>query len=354
MRACGTISCMKTTAFLFLFALLSAAPGAEERLIPFDEFFISVAFVVTPKLEVAVQVQRGGDEPQGRTGIALVSPTSLHSKGALEPDEVASLVAACDAALNARAYHKEIWHGNEKWVYETVKVDDHTRVSVGGVVFEWYETLKLKEALVQATVAEAWFKKLLTERTLPAQTAVARPLRVRSPNLNFKVGEVSGDGLTYAVALKQSSSNPSQQYQVQQVVNFKRPGGYQGNMYGVYGGWIGAMMEQVALALDAVQRKKDFTYEAPPDAAEGRYGKFSVTANLTTQKADVVIDMSRPFEKPNTSGIILMPRHLNEEKPLVQGSFAVRDLAAIRKLTTQGEAWAKWFAEHEAWFFEGK
>ncbi|MCX6847807.1 MAG: hypothetical protein NTY98_02705 [Verrucomicrobia bacterium] len=99
---------MKTTAALlsFLFAWLAAA-GAEERLIPIDEFYLSVpvndspgANGKRPGLRVAVMVQRGEHEPQGGTIIKVSCPGLQNSIGPLETDEVAAFLEACAAATS--------------------------------------------------------------------------------------------------------------------------------------------------------------------------------------------------------------------------------------------------------------
>ncbi len=337
---------MKTTAALLLFALPAAgvsAAGAEERLIPFDEFFLSVP--VTGRLnfdglQLAVQMRRGVNEPVGRTGIEVVrSRVSLPDR-TLTAEELAALMEALNAALKAQPYRREVPRGLDKSVFETAKVDDHTRVRMhrpdeGEVLFEPEETIKLKLALEQALVAEAWLKKLLTERTLPVQTAEAHPPKGPSPYLKSEVGKVSGEGLTYEVALSNLPPPQAPEFRVEQGLSFYTP---RGIFYSKRGEKVKRMMEHVALALDAVGRKEAFTFDAMQDGDEGERGEFTVTANLETHKADVVIDPGRAFG-----------RHA----PAL-GSFAVAQTAAIRKLLAQGDAWQKWLTEHEVWFLEAE
>ena len=51
----------------------------------------------------------------------------------------------------------------------------------------------------------------------------------------------------------------------------------------------------VALALNAVGKKQAYQFEAPPDGPKDSSGRFTVTANLTTQKADVTFEPGRFF-----------------------------------------------------------
>lgn len=336
---------MKTTAALFLFALLAtgvSAAGAEERLIPFDEFYLSVP--VTGKLKfdglrVVVQVRRGANEPVGRTGIEVVRHVTSIPDRTLTAEELAALMEALNAALKAQPYRREVPRGIYKSVFETVKVNDQTRVRMHrpeqgrAVLFEPEVTIKLKLALEQALVTETWLKKLLTERTLPVKTAAAHPPKAPAGFLRSEAGKVSGEVLTYEVALRNLNSPQVPEFRVEQGLSFSIP--RELSISG-YGEWVKRMMEHVALALDAVGRKEAYTFEDEPDGPEGHSGKYTVTANLAAQKADVVIDMSKYLEN----------------EPLIRGSFAMAQLDAIRKLAAQGDAWEKWLTEHAGWFLE--
>lgn len=335
---------MKTPAALFFaFTLLAAAvTAAETRLIPFDEFFVSVPVTANLKfdgLRVVVQVRRGVNEPVGRTGIEVVRHVTSIPDRTLTAEELAALMEALNAALQAKPCRREVPRGIYKSVFEAVKVNDHTRVRMHrpeqgrAVLFEPEVTSKLKLALEQALVAEAWLKKLLTERTLPVKTAEAHPPKAPAPFLESEVGEVSGEVLTYEVALTNLNSPQVPEFRVEQRLSFSIP--RELSISG-HGEWVKRMMEHVALALDAVGRKEAYTFEDEPEGPEGHSGKYSVTANLATQKADVVIDMSKYLEN----------------EPLIRGSFAMAQLDAIRKLAAQGDAWEKWLTEHAGWFLE--
>lgn len=332
---------MKTTAALFLFALLAAgvsAAGAEERLIPFDEFYLSVP--VTGKLNfdglrVVVQVRRGVNEPVGRTGIEVVRHVTSIPDRTLTAEELAALMEALNAALKEQPYHREVPRGIYKSVFETLKVNDHTQLRMHrpelgrAVLFEPEVTSKLKLALEQALIAESWLKKLLTERTLPVKTAAAHPPKAADFILTSKLGEVAVEGLGYEVSLTHDRRWQAEPYQVTHEVKYYS----HGRAVSMSGGaWVRDMLTEVSHALRAVAKGQKF--EAT--TTQGRRGDgFTVTANLETQRADMTFDGSF------TGGL----SHY-------QGSFSKEHLAAIEKLANSGEARAYWFSQHESWFFE--
>ncbi len=330
------ISTMKTTAapfFLsFLFSLLAWAVHAEERLIPLDEFHATMPMMPGLKskgLEVEVWVQRDVNAPEGATGVA-VRCAPLHL---LKPEEVAALAEACAAALKDEDFRKEIDGYNGKFEYEAKTVEGRKCVLVqrgAELVLIPEEIAKLKEALAlaQAAAAEAWYKMLLTARTLPEKTAQAHPPKAANLFFTAKLGEVPAEGLDYEVSLRywNFSSRWVTTFRAAHNLKFARGGGTGGE-------WVKLMMEQVALALEAVGRKEAFACESPPDAKQY---KFTVKPNLMTQKADVA------FEQNLATGW-----HLQ-----AQGSFGVAQLAKIREVMAKGEALEKWFKEHEGWFLE--
>ena len=338
---------MKTTAFLFLLALLSAAPGAaEERLIPFEDFLISVtvkdpAKRESPKVEVTLQVERNALKHKPGTAIEVTCPVLASANRTLEHEDVAALMGACAAAMSGQEYRQEV---RPKTVYEVVTVSEGRRVRMrrdGEVLFAPQEAGWLKEMLAQATAAEAWYKMLLTARTLPVKTAEARPPQATYYYLSSKVGEVRGKGLGYEAAFEHYKLHyklkQSQGYGVRMGLYLDEPPPT------AYGRWVQRLKGQVELALEAVRKQQAFAYESPPEQTAGAggaviTGKFSVTANLATQQAEVDIGPDLSMD-------------LIEFRGHVQGSFGVAQLAELRELDARVEAQAKWFTEHEAWFF---
>jgi hypothetical protein len=339
MRACGCISCMNTTAAFFLSTLLLAAAAAgakDERLIPIDDFSIIVHVNDRPPvagrwegLRVTVSVFRGGEEPVGSTITRVSCPGISAPYRTLEEEDVAVFQKACAAALQGQDFREEVRMSMGRTVYEVVTVDGKKRVSLqrgGTVLLAPEEGARLKESLAQAAAAVAWYQKLLSERTLPAKTAAAHPPVAADYFLSSKLGEVHAEGLDYEVAV----THHREPYQVEHALRYIRLGGFEST---VSGPWVEDMLGEVARALRAVAKGQKFEVTSTRNRSGDGYG---VRANLTTQQADVEFDAGSDFGKQSR----------------VQGAFTADQLAAILKIAAGGEAREKWFAEHEAWFFE--
>lgn len=333
---------MKTPAALFFaFTLLAAAvTAAETRLIPFDEFFVSVpvedvtaAAGGASGIQVSVRVSRGVQVPLGETKVEVSCPELSFPERSLDAEEVAVFLEACAAASRGEVFRQEVRRGINKTAYESALMEGGWRVRMrrgGEVLFAPQEGARLKASLAQAAAAEAWYRELLTAGTLPVKTAAAHPPKAAGCFLISKLGGVRAEGLEYEVTLRKLPFKGAQPYSVTHGLRFIRLGGGRSSTSGE---WVKRLLEQVALALQAVGRKEAFAFVSPPG---GRDNHFTVKANLETQQADVT------FEPGSVYG-----RH----SP-VEGSFDVKQLAEIREIAAQGEAREKWFAEHEGWFFE--
>ena len=368
---------MKKTALLFLSALLlAAAAGAEERLIPFDDFLISANLNGPPereskKLRVSVMVRRMADDPKPRSITSVDCPVLVSWHRLLNRDDQAALVAAGAAALSGQEFRQECGARTTKTVYEVVTVDGAKRVRLrtGGapsyaakeadklkeVLFTPEEAVRLKDTLAEAEAAEAWYKLLLTETQMPVKTAAAHPPLASGYELISKVGEVCGEirnaGLGYEATVYHFNLDQKRQHDVWHGLQFRYYGeSFYSTKYCVdYMGntepdWIKPMMDQVALALEAVGKQQAFTFKSPPGSM-GAHGatndtnyKYTVTANLATQQADVRFIPGYPIG-------LYGGTHEG-------GSFGVAQLAAIRELNARVDAREKWCTEHEAWFFE--
>lgn len=338
---------MKTTAALFpiLFAwlaLVAAAAGAEARLIPFDEFYLSVPVEdVTAAaggaggLQVAVRVSRGVQEPLGGTKVEVSCPGLSFPEQSLDAEEVAVFLEVCAAAGRGEVFRQEVRSGIHKTVYEAARVEGAWRVRMrrgGEVLFAPQEAARLKASLAQAAAAEAWYRELLTAGTPPVKTAAAHPPRAAGFFLISKLGGVRAEGLEYEVSLRNYHFKGAPKYSVTHGLRFFSLGGRHSSTSGE---WVKRLLEQVALALQAVGRKEAYAFVSPQD---GRDHKFTVKANLETQKADVTFEPGSYFGRHSP----------------VEGSFDVKQLAEIREIAAQGAAREKWFAEHEGWFFESR
>ena len=327
------------TLFILLFTQLAAVAVADDRLIPFDEFYIYVPVGGAPNargVRITVRISRSTHQPEGVADIMLTLPGLRSSLPPLNSDEVSALMEACSAARNDQDYHKEVRFDIHKTIWEAAMVDGQRQVRIrrgGEALISLEQVARLRESLVQAEAAQAWYEKLLTEHTLPKKTENAHPPHAASFFLISKLGEVAAEGLDYEVSLNHYGAPLNEGYHIGHEVRFFALGG---NMSTSGGAWVKSMLDHVALALNAVGKKQAYQFEAPPDGPKDSSGRFTVTANLTTQKADVTFEPGRFF---------------GHHSP-VPGAFDPAQLTAIRELVAQGEARQKWFSEHEAWFFE--
>jgi hypothetical protein len=297
--------------------------------VPINEAAVPIAH----KLRVFVKVERNAQPPQGSTAIQATCSDITTQDQTLKADVLAVFEKACAAALQGGTFYREIGEGLEKTEFDVVTVKGRKVVRMlrgEDVYFKPEEGAMLKESLAQAAVAEAWYKQLLQARTLPVKTAAAHPPKTASYYLHSKVGEVPCDGMDYEISLEHHLYFEPPNYSVTHILGFNKPDGSRETNGGT---WVERLQEQVALALKAAAKNEAFTFAAPETKLQSA---FTVTANLATQKADVSFN----------------PGSFEVSEPPVHGSIGAAQLAAIRELVTQAAARGKWFAEHEAWFFE--
>lgn len=320
------------TLFILLFTQLAALAVADDRLIPFDEFYISVPVDGarnTRGVRVSVRISRSTHQPEGVADIELTLPGLASSLPPLNSDEVSALMEACSAAKNDQDYHKEVRFHIHKTIWEAAVVDGQRQVRIrrgGEALISLDQIARLRESLIQAEAAQSWYEKLLTEHTLPPKMDSAYPPPATSFFLIARLGAVSAEGVDYEVSLNHYGGPIEDGFQLNHGVRFSA---LRGSMSTSSGAWVKSMLDHVALALNAVGKKQAYQFEAPPAGPKDSSGRFTVTANLTTQKADVTFEPSGH-----------------------EGAFDLAQLTAIRELVAQCEARRKWFSEHEAWFFE--
>lgn len=334
---------MKALCAISLAALFGSSAFADDRLIPFDDFYVSVETNDSlnrvgklNSLDVTVQVSRAGSAEDISIEVNCYEFSSTRRE--LFEEDVKAFLEACDAATKSQDYRKEIssqtQFGRDNTLYAVLTVNQQKRVFVTRgetALFAPDEGAKLKHALAQARAGEAWFRKLLTEQKLPAKQPDAKPPQANNYYLTSKLGEVTGEGLSYEVALRNYRFN-AVPYQMEHSLRFVTLGGSEGSSGG---DWVKGMVDQIALAWNAAAKKQAYSFKSP---ATRSVDKFTVTANLTTQQADVEFQPGSFFGKHSP----------------IQGSFSKAQLAEIRQVMALSEARKKWFVEHEDWFFERK
>jgi hypothetical protein len=172
------------------------------------------------------------------------------------------------------------------------------------------------------------------------KTKAAHPPQASFYYLRSKVGEVRGKGLVLVNEVMREHSEFDRQLKRSEEHGVSMGLHLDEHPNTARSPWVQRLMGQVELALEAVGKQQAFAYESPLERAFEGAGKFTVTANVATQRVEVGIGPKLSMDLWEFSGP-------------VQGSFGVAQLAEIRGLAAGAEAQAKWFAEHEGWFFEG-
>lgn len=318
---------------------ISTAAESKDRLIPFDEVFVSVETndwmrAGKPHFNVSVRLHRRRTEPMESTAID-VECFEFASPRRMMPDQ--DLKAFFDVSAFARqGQSKRIetvtptYNGDEKTVFEGVSVDGKmvVRIVRGGekVEFALQEAEDVKKALAEAKAGEAWFKKLLSAEVPPAPTPTVRPPKSGGYQLRSKLGEVPRRrGLGFEISVAAYFLMDQQFYYTEHGVRFVSSDGTEASMSGE---WVEHLLAKVSEALGSIASAKPYSFKSDKNDAP----EYTVTADPATQEADVVVTPS------------------NSPSPW-RGRFERVELAQIEKLTDAAKQRTKWFEEHESLFF---
>jgi hypothetical protein len=333
---------MKTLFFAALVAAASSIGSAEERLIPFDSFFVSVEpndhFKPNKKggssLRVSLSVSRSPEASAGSTDLDVCCFDLHHSQDRFPEDDLRVLMKAGEAAKAGREFKEEVetrtFHGTIKSIYEVLHKDGGSKIVVnrGGEKIELasVEADRVRDALAEARVGEAWFTKLLGMAPLPQPNPDARPPRAGKYYLSSTLGIVEGRGIDYEVSVGASSFTGKPHYSVEHCIRFQtqKGGG------SCHGGWVESLLRKVTEALQAVEKGTKYSF-----TSGNAERKYLVSANLDTKEADVTFYPGEFFGKEGAK----------------HGHFGQGQLVQIRKLLDGYEARKTWFQEHEGWFF---
>lgn len=336
---------MKTFSSL-LISLLLALPLSGADLIPFDEFFVSVETNdwmnrrdEGTRLHVSVHVSRSAEEPNGSTSVEVNCFQFEAAQRMLPDEDLKAFLAAGDAAQGGKEFRDAVmtktFRGEKETTYEVVEVDGKKmiRISRGEEQAEFLpvEAAKVRDALAQAKSGQAWFRKLLVDKTMPVPDEEASPPKAKVYYLSSSIGTVSGEGIGYEVSVASHSRTEAPQYSIQHTLCLYSG---DGELNGTLGGdWVAGLLQKIALALEAVNSGSAYTFTS--GEKEGR--RYSVTANLATKEADVSLNPGEFFKNRNAE----------------KGSFGQAQLADIRKLIDGCDERIKWFKGNERLFFNG-
>lgn len=334
---------MKTYSSLLL-SLLLALPLSGGDLIPFDEFFVSVETNdwmnrrdEGTRLNVSVRVSRSADEPNGSTSVEVNCFKFEADQRMLSEADLKVFLAAGDAAQGGKEFREavmtETFRGEKETTYEVVEADGKKmiRISRGEEKAELLpgEAAKVRIALAQARSGREWYRKLLADKTMPIPNEEARAPQANGYYLTSSIGTVSGKGIGYEVSVSSYSIGQTPRYDIGHTLCLYSA---DGRLNGTLGGaWVAGLLHKISSALDAVNAGRAYSFTSGED--DGR--RYSVTANLKTREADV----------------ILVPGEFFKDRDPEKGSFGVAQLADIRKLIDGCGERIKWFQAHEHLFF---
>jgi len=326
--------------FLVLLSWLSLVT-ADDRLIPFDDFHLSVDTNWRAEkagkgdaLKVHVEVSRSAEDPVGSARTEVYCFGFDSDKREFSVSDLATLFESFNAASEGRIYQKEIlsttFFGQANTRFEVTAVGEKpvVRVSRGEaeVSFTLAEAERTREALAHAKAAEAWYRKLLTGTELPAITAEVHPPLAHRPYLTSTVGKVSGGGFAFEIRVS-SWGDDEENYQVD-----RRIGGE--NQEWSAEDRVDHLIATISQAIDAGKAGETFNHQFY-SGSNGTGDKISVTVNPATGKADITFKFGE---------------HWPPRLSIATGTFGEKELKAIRQLEAEAETRRKWFEEHKSLF----
>jgi hypothetical protein len=334
---------MKTFRSL-LISLLLALPSYGGDLIPINGFYVSVETNdwmhrrgEGARLNVSVSVSRSAENPNGSTSVEVHCFEFEATQRMLPDADLEAFMATGDAAQKGEAFRQTVmtktFRGEKETTYEVVEVDGKKmiRMSRGEEKAEFMpaEATKVRAALAEARAGQAWFKKLLADKTMPVPNEEARPPQTEGYYLDSAIGTVSGKGIGYEVSVASHSRTAAPQYRIKHTIClYSEEGKVNGTLSG---DWVAGLLQKIASALEAVNAGNAYTFTS--GEKDGR--RYSVTANPNTKAADVILN----------------PGDFFKNRKAEKGSFGQAQLADIRKLIDGCDERTKWFQANEHLFF---
>ena len=310
----------------------------DDRLIPFDDFFISMETNGArnhnrgfSSLYVMLFVERSKSIPKGRISSEILCLQFENNKQRFTARDIEVLTMGCLAAGRGEEFMQlSIDTGYGHTVFETVKRGDLWVVQVNRgdkvVFFNHTEGEKVRKALREVDIGEAWYEKLLTDKKMPQPEQDLRAPMVASLRFKSPVGLVEGRGLVIEHSLSVNIDRGEARYGVSRKLRLRHnANGFTSSN----GRGVERFLENIAKVLES--SKKGEALEI--DSSKGGL-KYTVKTNLVKKGADVV----------------LLDRFLIKNRPRTV-HFDQEDLIEIKKINTAYEARKQWFKKHEAWFF---
>jgi len=338
---------MKTRPSFLVALLLMVLPLNGGDLIPFENFYVSVETNdwlnrrgEGDRLNVSVRVSRSAEDPKGATSVDINCFEFKAGQRMLPDADLKALLAAGDAAQEGKEFKEVVttktFRGHIETIYEVVDIDGNkvVRMSRGEDKAEFLpnEAAKVRVALARARSGEAWYKKLLFDDVLPIPKEEARAPQSKGYHLNTSIGTVSGRGIGYEVSVTSHSFGRAPKYNVTHgLCLYSVDGQLNGTLSG---GWVEGLFQKITEALEAVNVGKNYSFKSAED--EGR--SYSVTANLKTKEADIVLKPGKFFKGRDAE----------------RGHFGHTQLAEIKKLIKDCDQRIDWFQANQHMFFTKK
>lgn len=327
------------TARILTLSLLATLSTLAERIIPGENLSVTIYthgdfrnhdedFQMKVKLHAYRNPQA---QPQVTTSIETFCNGFTKPGTPLNPAELEALLAAGDAAEKRQEFQKTVVTGDLQTRIEVVKINQSRKIFIlrnNENVGIWQsEIRKVRQALLEAEAGEAWFKKILLAEKLPDPTPDARPPRANRHFLTLPIGSTTCRGFEHQVQIRNWDSIGTT-YKVEHSMSLFSADGFLQNIS--TGFWVADLLNEVSNALKSIDAGKKFEFISPPDALV----RFSVTANLVTKEADVV----------------LHPSHFTRNR-IRKGHYTNAHLKKINTLIKSCDARIKWHQAHEHLFF---
>ena len=330
---------------LAFFALFSGLPGlADDRLVPFDDFYISVDTNWRAAkggegeaLQVNVRVHRSEENPGGSVDTEVSCSAFDSEEEEFSESDLKTFFEAFAAARNGDEFRKEIvsrnvFGGAVKTRFETDLAGTKPILRVGRgkveVYFSLEEAENTKEALTLAKAAEEWYKKLLIAKERPEIAPAAHPPPADGMFLSSTVGRVPGGGFAFEIGVR-NWGRLANDFEIEYGLGSESPGWW------TAGDWVETLTSTIAEALEAGKAGRPFAHESGSGRNRKENAVF-VTVDPATGKAEVMIRFGE--------GLL-------GDEPVHFGTFGETELAGLRQLEAEAEDRKKWFEEHKSLFF---
>ena len=328
---------MKTILTILTLCMFATIGKCDDRLIPFDDFFISMETNGArnhnrgfSSLYVMLFVERSKSIPKGRITSEVLCFQFENNKQNFTAKDIELLMEACVAAKRGEEFMQlSIDAENGNTVFESIKRGHLWLVQVNRgdkvVFFDSAEGAKVKKAIREVDIGEAWFERLLTIKKVWPPGLDMRPPIVASLSFGSPAGIVEGRGLIIEHSLLANFERGKTRYRVSRKLKLRHNATRSTSSNG---GRVERFLEDIEKVLESSKKGEALEIDSLKDRL-----KYTIKTNLFKKEADVVILDSVLRKKRSLTA------HFDQE-----------DLIEIKKINKAYEAKKQWFEKHEALF----